>query len=683
MGPGGPSQGVLPRPVILSRDGMVTDAVQQQSLPPISSGTHAPASSFRSQSPSPSPQPGNIVPIPPRTSSLRPTSPLPRPAQPMVNPAPLTTSHSEPTLTLSTTPIQIPSVQTQPPSPVTSGSSPSTSYNSTANPDGATVPNGRVRKPPPAPKSNAPKSLNLESKFQLAKLCIEGSVLYGASDVEIQALKDEGYAHLTDLSSQGMADANYYLGKCFAEDGNYAMAFPAFLRAAKAQLPEASFAAASCLEVGKGTPVSYLTARYYYTASAEAGYLLAMHRMAAGLLNGEIGFERDVYGGIKWLEKCAAYQRYFDAALDPVKSLSLYQLSQLYEYGIPGVMQPSIILALKFLQEAAAESYPAALTRLAAAYESGSMNLPCDIEKASKLYTKAAELQDLEALFVMADLSLRGLTIIDCDCALADLEIPASLTQYLLPDPPEESLCETWDLPGFSSPPTETPTSSPQQPVPNLFPPKHSGPCSYKTLIPQDALLAFQYLNQITSHPSCPGKLHADAQYALGYLYEHPLLEPTVHQDSMKAIALYEAAALGGSLLARHRVAQMRAASALNEGMLMEDAGLESVNSRSGVGGIFGKAGEEDAARDAFRKAMEGAGGTFGVAGGEDRRFGIVKARRVRKKATEEFEKKLEVAGMLSAPVLDLKAMSDAKERRSTAWQSGGQPQGDEKCLLM
>ncbi|KAI8618181.1 hypothetical protein BC830DRAFT_20883 [Chytriomyces sp. MP71] len=172
------------------------------------------------------------------------------------------------------------------------------------------------------------------------------------------------------------------------------MAFPAFLRAAKALLPEASFAAASCLEVGKWMPMSFLTARYYYTVSAEAGYFLAMHRMAAGLLNGEIGFERDEYAGIKWLEKCAAYRSQF-------------------------VMQ----------------------------------------------------------------------------------------------------------------------------------------------------------------------------------------------------------------VLARHWIAQMRAESGTNEGMLMEDAGLGNESSRRGLGGIFGEAEDEGAARDALRRAMQAAESTFAVARGEDRRFGIVKAR--------------------------------------------------------
>ncbi|KAJ3249470.1 hypothetical protein HDU77_007692 [Chytriomyces hyalinus] len=721
-----PSQGGLPRPVILSRDGMVVDAnfqihqqkqlqqhQQQQQQQQLRS--HSPQPPFpptqallHSNSPQPpsqpasrshSPQPPHLPPPvpsvlskpeggltvgvpPPRGSSLPQKASVPPPSE--LSTVPMTFDNTPPVIN------QLPSQAT-----ITRTATPPLQPSET-----------KLRNPPTRPAQ--PKLLNLESKFQLAKLCIEGSALYGETEHEVQQLKDEGFSHLTELSANGMADANYYLGKCFAEDGNYALAFPAFLRAAKSSCAEASFAAASCLEYGKGTPVSFLTAQYYYTASAEAGHILGMHRMAAALLNGEIGYEKDVYTGFKWLERVAETN---DSS--PLVSLALYQLSQLYEYGIPGILQTSPILALKFLQEAADRCHPSALTRLAEAYETGSLapHLPKDIKKAAELYTQAAELRDFEAMFIMADFHLKGLTIMDCGCE-AMVDIPQILMDHLIPDAPDESLVDTWNLPGLitleNSPPASalgtSPPSGREFSRPNEQ--THVGPCRFTTLISRSPLKAFHYLSAIVESNRCPGKLHSDAQYALGYLYEHPLLLPTVQQDGIKAAALYEAAAMGGSLLARHRVAQMRAASAENEKLLF-GGGVNGSSGRGVIGGggeqplqqqlggnsIFRISEDDNAARAAFRKwASEGGltdasgAGSFSTGavgapdlGGEERRFGIVKSRRVKKKEHEDFERKLEVAGMLNAPVLDLRAMGgEFKERRGF---SGGQ--GDDKCSVM
>ncbi|KAI8618182.1 hypothetical protein BC830DRAFT_1166405 [Chytriomyces sp. MP71] len=92
-------------------------------------------------------------PVPSRTLSLRPPSALPPPAQPIVNSAPLPTSPSEPIHSLSTTLIQIPSIQTQHSSTVANSRSPAISNTSVTNPDGTTAPNGRMRRPPAPRKS--------------------------------------------------------------------------------------------------------------------------------------------------------------------------------------------------------------------------------------------------------------------------------------------------------------------------------------------------------------------------------------------------------------------------------------------------------------------------------------------------------------------------------------------------
>ncbi|KAJ3073394.1 hypothetical protein HDU99_001975, partial [Rhizoclosmatium hyalinum] len=492
-----------------------------------------------------------------------------------------------------------------------------------------------------------------------------GSSLYGADPGEIVRLKEEGYGYLTELSSCGMANANYYLGKCFAEDGNYSLAFPAFLRAAKATFPEASYAAASCLEFGKGCPVSFLTAQYYYNSAAESGHLLAMHRMAVALLNGELQFQKDILKGLKWLEKCAEYPK-----PDVTKALAQYQLSQIYEHGIPDMLDPYHSLSAKFLHDSALQRHPGAMCRLAQAYETGTLGFEQDICHATKLYADAADLGNPEALFIMADYHLKGLTIMDCGCQGLPT-IQSDLTLYS--SPMKEELIDVWAIPGA---PTflPTPATSPVKvlpvpsPPPTQLPKPHNGPCHFTALISVDPLRAFNLLNKLmdisSSQNSTLTRLQADACYALGYLHEHPVVDVSI-MDMNKSIMYYEAASQAGNVHAKKRVAELKELLGLGALTMTGDSGDE---------------GFEDP-REAFRRhiavTVAGVEGGIGGIGGE-KSFGIVKARRIKKREPDEFEKKLEGVGMLNAPAVDLRMMQ--QERNRQILQQRGK---EERCSVM
>ncbi|KAJ3026506.1 UNVERIFIED_CONTAM: hypothetical protein HDU68_005542 [Siphonaria sp. JEL0065] len=641
------------------------------------------------------------------------------------------------------------------------------------------------RKPPPAiPRA---KTLNLQKKFKLAKMCIEGSEKYSSGPYEASQLREEGFKYLQELKGV-FPDAQYYLGKCFAEDGNYLMAFPAFLGAAISTNTESCYAVATCFEFGKGTTVEFEKAQYFYGQAAAKGHLLAMHRLAVAFLNGELNQVVDIPRGLNWLQKCTLYP-----TPDPTKSLALYQFSYIYEHGIPKHINPNteenIKVARTFLQEAAYNTHPGAITRLAAAYESGSLGLPKKINIAAELYVQAASLQDPEAMFIIAEYSLTGLIVMDCGCTVHNIFDNTNLENPLLKSAPAEDLIDTWRIPSLESASvSSTPASSPPLSAPylsettmNQNPTKpatkpHESSCHFTTLIPPSLEKAFSLLSQLvalpepvvggslsssatptitpsaqikhsetintlpipshhntitsinpsatTPQPPVPQqpaptsttitRIKTDAKYALAYMYEHGLF---TDRDYAKAVQLYKESSAGGNVLARQRVAAIKAeelsllvlgSNGAGERALVSGnsntvatvaggGGVSAAGTLRGVGGAGGLSSSNDA-REAFiqyasLRSGGGGGVTAGDGGGgaanggeEERVFGIVKSRKAKKKDHEEFERKLEVAGMLNVPVVELRGGISGGGIGGTSGGGGrvisGMPNED-RCVVM
>ncbi|KAJ3125676.1 hypothetical protein HK100_010656 [Physocladia obscura] len=476
-----------------------------------------------------------------------------------------------------------------------------------------------LRKGPPAPKLPKKKKLNLDIKFEFAKLCIEGSVLYGTDMEEVQRLKDEGYEYLQELSVEQMPEANFYLGKCFAEDGNYKLAFPAFLQAAKSGHPEACYAAASCLEYGRGCDVSMITASYYYKTSAEAGYLLAMYRMATALFSGELSLPRNIYIAFDWLEKCAHYP-----SREPVVLQSMFQLSEIYELGT--ISNQSPILARQYLENAASDgTYAPAVTKLAYAYEHGLYDLPSDVQKSIALYKRAAELKEPYAMYVMADFFLRGVTLMTCGCSANYIENFENYDESIYSSPLEEEMVDVWDikfLNSNTSVPIDISLEKSKENITNketkqhivLKPVQksHDEPCTFVILIEQDVGKAIGFINAILQSPNAGPRLRSDAQYALGYLYENL---PDV-KDLGRAMLFYESASRAGNIMARKKVKELReGASSAKREQISKNTGNSagiSVGGGSGKsssigGGFWPKVSvsvEDDKLREAFREYM-------------------------------------------------------------------------------
>ncbi|KAJ1553960.1 hypothetical protein HK405_006404, partial [Cladochytrium tenue] len=241
--------------------------------------------------------------------------------------------------------------------------------------------------------------------FVLAKYLVEETEILDPHEHE--EAKKEAFSVLSKLSRAGVADAQYYLGKAYAEDHDYAHATPLFLKAARQSHPAACYALSSCYETGRGCKKDLRSANSYLRQSATAGNDHAMFRIGTALLHGEVGFPVNSREGIKWLKRCAASEA------SSIQPQVLLHLSAIYERGLGSDVPSDAKAALSYLSEAARSRFPPAQTRLARAHETGRLGLPVNLARAVALYKRAAAprgggLGDPEAQHALADLYLRG-----------------------------------------------------------------------------------------------------------------------------------------------------------------------------------------------------------------------------------------------------------------------------------
>jgi TPR repeat protein len=144
-----------------------------------------------------------------------------------------------------------------------------------------------------------------QSMLKLAKFLIENTTSI-EDRVEREGYKDEGFKMYVKLTRSGVAEAQFYLGKAFAEDGKYTLAYQHFAKAAKQGYPSAMHALAACYENGKGCRIDQKSAFHYYTKAAQAGHSLSMYRIGTAMLNGELGQPINTREGVKWYRRCAA-----------------------------------------------------------------------------------------------------------------------------------------------------------------------------------------------------------------------------------------------------------------------------------------------------------------------------------------------------------------------------------------
>ncbi|KAI8853181.1 hypothetical protein BC829DRAFT_383028 [Chytridium lagenaria] len=189
-----------------------------------------------------------------------------------------------------------------------------------------------------------------------------------------------------------MPEAQYYLGKAYAEDDKCCL--PVLCKSAKSSHPSACYAVGSCLENGKGCKADAKAAGPMYRKAALLSHRLAMYRYGLAVLNGDLSIPPNPLEGLKWLKKCAALA-------DKDHPHALLQLAIIYEKGLPPYVKEDHFHALSLLREAVQFDYGPAISRLAMVYETGKLGLPVDIRKPLSFTNEGRYMHSSDFIFVV------------------------------------------------------------------------------------------------------------------------------------------------------------------------------------------------------------------------------------------------------------------------------------------
>ncbi|KAJ3268006.1 hypothetical protein HDV01_003604 [Terramyces sp. JEL0728] len=237
--------------------------------------------------------------------------------------------------------------------------------------------------------------LSTEQKelFEYAKLCL-------ASNIE--QFVDEGYAVLRKVAnSNNYPEANVFLGDSYADDKKDGPAFSQYLIAAKKNYSPVFFKLGKCYEEGKGCKKSKRVAIEMYNKAAASGDLDAMYRLGLAELEGTLGLKPDIHKAIKWFKRASAVP-------NPQHPEPLYELCNIYEHGVEGIISPDKIYALGVLKEATEFGYAPAQYKLGYCYEHGLMGVDSNPSESIKLYTLAADQGNADGQLGLAGWHMTG-----------------------------------------------------------------------------------------------------------------------------------------------------------------------------------------------------------------------------------------------------------------------------------
>jgi len=254
-------------------------------------------------------------------------------------------------------------------------------------------------------RQNVKNATDPALQFEYAKFLIESAndLYENGSTVSNEQNKnelfDEGFKFLKKLSNAGYPDAQHYLATCYKQDGDWDKAYPLFVQAAKHNHPVASYEIATYYESKK----NYKKASQYYKKSASQGYPMAMHRLGCAALRGEMHMRKDIKNAIKWLKRAVAV-----ATKENNGAASAYELSELFENGMPPVVYPDELYSLELLVQAAELDYPPAQYKLGRCFEYGELGCPTDAIQSIHWFLLAAENNEPNAQFSLAGWYLTG-----------------------------------------------------------------------------------------------------------------------------------------------------------------------------------------------------------------------------------------------------------------------------------
>ncbi|OUM61734.1 hypothetical protein PIROE2DRAFT_44942, partial [Piromyces sp. E2] len=203
---------------------------------------------------------------------------------------------------------------------------------------------------------------------------------------------------LLSLAGSNCPEAYLYLGKFFyLPSNNNDKAYNSFKNAVKKGYPLAYYEFGYMVENGIGCKKSKDKAVGCYIKAASCGSIDAMYRLGTAYIYNELGLN-SVPKGIKYLDK-ATVLGHGEAA---------YKLSNIYESGINGQLNPNQKEALHYLQESADLLYTPALDKLGWTYENGRMGNIKDKRKAFYYYLEASNNGYSQSMYSLAGLIMNN-----------------------------------------------------------------------------------------------------------------------------------------------------------------------------------------------------------------------------------------------------------------------------------
>ncbi|KAK0543197.1 Chitin synthase 4 [Tilletia horrida] len=227
-----------------------------------------------------------------------------------------------------------------------------------------------------------------------------------------EELVKEAIGLLKRIADRGHADAQYFLGDCYANGigtpkgkHDFDRAYPLFVLAAKHGHPDAAYRAGTCYEKGWGCRKDAGKALQFYRKAASpgdaGGHPGAMYRLATAELNGELGCKKSAKEGVKWLKRSAE-------AATPEFPHALHELALLHERGIDNVLFVDPEYSCELLAQAAELGYAPSAYKLGVNYEYGRMGCPQDAGLSIHMYNIAAQQGHREACFALTAWYLVG-----------------------------------------------------------------------------------------------------------------------------------------------------------------------------------------------------------------------------------------------------------------------------------
>ncbi|OBZ85239.1 Protein SKT5 [Choanephora cucurbitarum] len=218
----------------------------------------------------------------------------------------------------------------------------------------------------------------------------------------------EAVKMLKTLALRGHADSQYYLANIYASGilhksgkPNFNGAFPLFVQAAKHQHADAAYRAAKCYEDGLGCLKNKSKAIQYYKLASTLNHPGAMYRLGIAFIHGDLGLQRNVREGNKWLKRSAE-------AATPEYPHALHEFGLLHEKGLDGIIFKDTSYSVQLYRQAAELGYAPSAYRLGQCYEHGYLGCQPDIIKSMSFYQLAARQEHAEACFALSVLYLTG-----------------------------------------------------------------------------------------------------------------------------------------------------------------------------------------------------------------------------------------------------------------------------------